>query len=49
MRLSYYRFISVPKDMGAFNCGAYVAGIVKVSKLNIYVYLQIIFFIFFTH
>ncbi|KAH7438572.1 hypothetical protein KP509_04G021000 [Ceratopteris richardii] len=23
------RFISVPKDMGAFNCGAYVAGIVK--------------------
>eukprot|EP00243_Klebsormidium_subtile_P003051 TRINITY_DN16191_c0_g1_i1.p1 TRINITY_DN16191_c0_g1~~TRINITY_DN16191_c0_g1_i1.p1 ORF type:complete len:196 (+),score=26.48 TRINITY_DN16191_c0_g1_i1:248-835(+) len=23
------RFISVPKDMGQFNCGAYVAGIVK--------------------
>ncbi|CAN6337247.1 unnamed protein product, partial [Urochloa humidicola] len=23
------RFISVPKDMGAFNCGAFVAGIVK--------------------
>ena len=35
MSLSYYRFISVPKDMGAFNCGAYVAGIVKVLKLNI--------------
>jgi hypothetical protein len=24
-------FISVPKDMGAFNCGAFVAGIVKVE------------------
>ncbi|KAL0285583.1 UNVERIFIED_CONTAM: Trafficking protein particle complex subunit [Sesamum calycinum] len=23
------RFISIPKDMGAFNCGAFVAGIVK--------------------
>ncbi|OAE35816.1 hypothetical protein AXG93_4225s1190 [Marchantia polymorpha subsp. ruderalis] len=23
------RFISVPKDMGAFNCGAFVAGVVK--------------------
>ncbi|EFJ34484.1 hypothetical protein SELMODRAFT_266777 [Selaginella moellendorffii] len=23
------KYISVPKDMGAFNCGAYVAGIVK--------------------
>ncbi|GJP38049.1 hypothetical protein CLOM_g22482 [Closterium sp. NIES-68] len=23
------RFISVPRDMGAFNCGAFVAGIVK--------------------
>ncbi|KAL2609209.1 hypothetical protein R1flu_027782 [Riccia fluitans] len=23
------RFISVPKDMGAFNCGSFVAGIVK--------------------
>uniref|UniRef100_A0A453BED7 Trafficking protein particle complex subunit 5 n=1 Tax=Aegilops tauschii subsp. strangulata TaxID=200361 RepID=A0A453BED7_AEGTS len=23
------RFISVPKDMGAFNCGAFVAGIVR--------------------
>ncbi|KAL6555149.1 hypothetical protein OROGR_006407 [Orobanche gracilis] len=23
------RFISIPKDMGAFNCGAYVAGIVR--------------------
>ncbi|XP_008797252.1 trafficking protein particle complex subunit 5 isoform X2 [Phoenix dactylifera] len=24
------RFISIPKDMGTFNCGAFVAGIVKV-------------------
>ncbi|MFS8023609.1 putative transport protein particle (TRAPP) component [Helianthus anomalus] len=24
-----YRFISVPKDMGSFNCGAFVAGIVR--------------------
>ncbi|CAK9174697.1 unnamed protein product [Ilex paraguariensis] len=23
------RFISIPKDMGAFNCGAFVAGIVR--------------------
>ncbi|XP_019096031.1 PREDICTED: trafficking protein particle complex subunit 5-like isoform X2 [Camelina sativa] len=23
------RFISIPKDMGTFNCGAFVAGIVK--------------------
>jgi hypothetical protein len=29
-RRSVCRFISVPKDMGQFNCGAYVAGIVKV-------------------
>lgn len=27
----YLRFISIPKDMGAFNCGAFVAGIVRVS------------------
>lgn len=26
----HFRFISIPKDMGAFNCGAFVAGIVKV-------------------
>ncbi|KAG6427778.1 hypothetical protein SASPL_112025 [Salvia splendens] len=26
----YARFISIPKDMGAFNCGAFVAGIVRV-------------------
>ncbi|CDY55017.1 BnaA10g29410D [Brassica napus] len=25
------RCISIPKDMGTFNCGAFVAGIVKVS------------------
>ncbi|WZZ21536.1 hypothetical protein YC2023_122923 [Brassica napus] len=25
--------ISIPKDMGTFNCGAFVAGIVKVSVL----------------
>lgn len=25
------RFISIPKDMGTFNCGAFVAGIVRVS------------------
>lgn len=24
------RFISIPKDMGTFNCGAFVAGIVRV-------------------
>ncbi|KAF4347924.1 hypothetical protein G4B88_007834 [Cannabis sativa] len=24
-----YRFISIPKDMGTFNCGAFVAGIVR--------------------
>ncbi|KAJ6296179.1 hypothetical protein OIU78_024085 [Salix suchowensis] len=23
------RFISIPKDMGTFNCGAFVAGIVR--------------------
>ncbi|KAG5376238.1 hypothetical protein IGI04_040834 [Brassica rapa subsp. trilocularis] len=27
------RCISIPKDMGTFNCGAFVAGIVKVSVL----------------
>ncbi|KAL8145302.1 hypothetical protein AgCh_003480 [Apium graveolens] len=27
------RFISVPKDMGTFNCGAFVAGIVRVCIL----------------
>ncbi|KAJ8551786.1 hypothetical protein K7X08_021801 [Anisodus acutangulus] len=26
------RFISIPKDTGAFNCGAFVAGIVRVSQ-----------------
>ena len=25
-----FRFISIPKDMGTFNCGAFVAGIVRV-------------------
>jgi hypothetical protein len=31
------RFISIPKDMGTFNCGAFVAGIVRVStKFNSY-------------
>ncbi|KAG1366610.1 hypothetical protein COCNU_13G004000 [Cocos nucifera] len=29
------RFISIPKDMGTFNCGAFVAGIVKVIILEI--------------
>jgi len=28
----YIRFISIPKDMGTFNCGAFVAGIVKVRQ-----------------
>ncbi|ONK80052.1 uncharacterized protein A4U43_C01F13280, partial [Asparagus officinalis] len=28
------RFISIPKDMGMFNCGAFVAGIVKVAVVT---------------
>lgn len=27
-----FRFISIPKDMGTFNCGAFVAGIVRVRS-----------------
>lgn len=30
----FHRFISIPKDMGAFNCGAFVAGIVRVCTVN---------------
>ncbi|KAI3423730.1 uncharacterized protein J3R85_010724 [Psidium guajava] len=26
------RFISIPKDMGTFNCGAFVAGIVRALR-----------------
>ena len=26
------RYVSVPRDMGHLNCGAYVAGIVKVHR-----------------
>ncbi|RAL37732.1 hypothetical protein DM860_000426 [Cuscuta australis] len=34
------RFISIPKDMGAFNCGAFAAGIVRVCSVSrtVYVY-----------
>ena len=28
------KYVSVPKDMGHLNCGAYVAGIVKVIQID---------------
>lgn len=36
------RFISTPKDMGNFNCGAFVAGIVKVCPPNFVLIYMII-------
>lgn len=46
----HFRFISIPKDMGAFNCGAFVAGIVRVRTLSALLHLPylraIIYFLF---
>lgn len=38
----YGRFISIPKDMGAFNCGAFVAGIVRVHTALTRAFLMIV-------
>lgn len=37
---TYCRFISIPKDMGTFNCGAFVAGIVRVSATSISTFIN---------
>ena len=36
LSISWSRFVSVPQGMGAFNCGTFVAGIVKVKNYLIF-------------